>query len=370
MEAFDVLIVGGGPAGSTCAWKLHEAGLRPLVIDRRNFPREKPCAGWITPQIVKSLSLDVQHYALENTWQPITGFRCSLMGGKEIELDYHAPISFGIRRVEFDRYLLDRSGAERRLNESVEQISRQDDQWVINNRYTAPMLVGAGGTNCPVSRLFEKQRQTHYSTVVAQEVEFRVPEALSRSIRGEVPALYFCQDLLGYGWCFRKGDYLNIGIGRTDSTDFMSHVHAFQEFMARKGLKCKEAEHRWKGHSYSLYERVARQLFADGVVLLGDSAGLAYAQSGEGIRPAVESGLIAADVIISANGTFLSEHLKTYQSQLEERRGKPKIRSLLNRLPPSWLSSLAAWMLASPWLSRRLLMDELFLHRSEEAIVA
>ena len=100
METFDVLVVGGGPSGSTCAWKLHQAGLKALVIDRKNFPRDKPCAGWITPQVVQSLALDIADYSSSRTWQPITGFRCGLIGGKEIELDYAEPVSYGIRRFE------------------------------------------------------------------------------------------------------------------------------------------------------------------------------------------------------------------------------------------------------------------------------
>ena len=52
MTACDVLIVGGGPAGSTCAWKLRRPGLDVVVWDRQTFPRDKVCAGWITPQVV------------------------------------------------------------------------------------------------------------------------------------------------------------------------------------------------------------------------------------------------------------------------------------------------------------------------------
>ena len=60
METCDVLIVGGGPAGSSCAWGLRYAGLDVLVVDRKAFPRDKVCAGWITPQVVQSLTIDLQ----------------------------------------------------------------------------------------------------------------------------------------------------------------------------------------------------------------------------------------------------------------------------------------------------------------------
>ena len=60
MESCDVLIVGGGPAGSTCAWQLRQAGLDVLVMDKQTFPRDKVCAGWITPAVVESLELDLR----------------------------------------------------------------------------------------------------------------------------------------------------------------------------------------------------------------------------------------------------------------------------------------------------------------------
>src|SRR3989304_302592 len=58
MHSCDVLIVGGGPAGSTCAWQLVRAGLDVLVMDKQVFPRDKVCAGWVTPPVGKSLQLD------------------------------------------------------------------------------------------------------------------------------------------------------------------------------------------------------------------------------------------------------------------------------------------------------------------------
>ena len=57
MERVDVLIVGGGPAGSSCAWGLRGSGLDVLVLDAARFPRDKVCAGWITPPILAELAL-------------------------------------------------------------------------------------------------------------------------------------------------------------------------------------------------------------------------------------------------------------------------------------------------------------------------
>src|SRR5205823_7702903 len=116
MDSCDVLIVGGGPGGSACAHKLREAGADVIVMDRAAFPRDKVCAGWITPQVIADLHIGVDEYRHDRTFQPITGFRTGLVGGTgEMETTYDRPVSFGIRRCEFDHYLLQRSGARLRL---------------------------------------------------------------------------------------------------------------------------------------------------------------------------------------------------------------------------------------------------------------
>ena len=85
MESSSVLIVGGGPAGSSCAKALHDAGLDTIILDRSTFPRNKVCGGWITPAVLDALNIDPAEYATGHVIQPITGFRTSLMGSTEIE---------------------------------------------------------------------------------------------------------------------------------------------------------------------------------------------------------------------------------------------------------------------------------------------
>ena len=62
MRSCDVLIVGGGPAGSSAAWQLRRGGADVLVLDQEAFPRLKLCAGWITPEVVRDLQMDVASY--------------------------------------------------------------------------------------------------------------------------------------------------------------------------------------------------------------------------------------------------------------------------------------------------------------------
>ena len=97
MDSCDVLIVGAGPAGSSCAWQLRHSGLDIAILDKQTFPRDKVCGGWITPAVVDELEIKLGEYSKGLVLQPITGFRTSLMGDSETETDYGRPISYGIR---------------------------------------------------------------------------------------------------------------------------------------------------------------------------------------------------------------------------------------------------------------------------------
>jgi len=82
MDVCDVLIVGAGPAGSSCAWKLRDSGLSVVILDRQTFPRDKVCGGWITPPVVDELAIDLEEYSRGHVLQDIQGFRTSRMGSR------------------------------------------------------------------------------------------------------------------------------------------------------------------------------------------------------------------------------------------------------------------------------------------------
>jgi flavin-dependent dehydrogenase len=145
MQNCEVLIVGGGPAGSSCAGRLVQAGLDVLVIDRKTFPRDKTCAGWVTPQVFDVLGVDAADYANSHVCQPITGFRTGMIGGDEIGTEYGRIVSYGIRRCEFDHFLLERSGAPCRFGETVHDLRRDGSGWIVNDSIRAQVLIGAGG---------------------------------------------------------------------------------------------------------------------------------------------------------------------------------------------------------------------------------
>ena len=76
-----MLIVGGGPAGSTCAGRLRRGGLDVLVLDKAQFPAPNSAAGWVTPAVFGQLGVTPQEYGQGRTLQPMTGFRVGWIGG-------------------------------------------------------------------------------------------------------------------------------------------------------------------------------------------------------------------------------------------------------------------------------------------------
>ncbi len=336
MDVCDVLIVGAGPAGSSCAWKLRDSGMSVVILDRQIFPRDKVCGGWITPPVVEELEIDLQEYSRGHVLQNIHGFRTSRIGGREVETDYGRPISYGIRRCEFDDFLLKRCGARIYEGVALTRLEQSGDRSIVNGQFKARLVIGAGGHFCPVARL-RGANARHEVGVAAQEIEFEMSETQRDqcSIRAEIPELYFCPDMKGYGWCVRKKNFLNIGLGRLDPHALPNHLVDFGTFL-------KEA------------------------------TGLAYSQSGEGIRPAIESGLLAAKAILSEGGAGRPALSETYRGLLAQRFGKVQEEWAFNigrHLPTRVTSSLARILLASQWFPRHVILDRWFLHCDEPALV-
>jgi flavin-dependent dehydrogenase len=365
MERVDVLVVGGGPAGSSAALGLRGSGLRVRVMDRADFPRDKTCAGWVTPPVFRALGLDPKDYAAEGrTLQPIRGFQIGRLGNEASRVRAREVVSYGIRRCEFDAYLLRRCGAELRTGEAVRRIERRADGWLVNGAVHARLLVGAGGHFCPVARALDAGPGKEVP-IAAQELELELGDE-EPALDPELPEIWFSADLGGYGWAFRKGRFLNVGLGRRGGEGLAGHVQAFVDGLRRAGRIPETWGGRVHGHAYLTYGSTRRPLAAPGAALVGDAAGLAYPKSGEGIRPAVESGLLLARALAGGSDPAAPEALARYEASVVARLGA-RGPGATGR-PPRWQAALAGRLFALPWFARRVVVERWFLNRHAAAL--
>lgn len=365
MEYYDLIIVGAGPSGSTLASALRNSGKRILILDKQTFPRDKTCAGWVTPAVMDSLNVDLEDYASSRTLQPISQFRIGMMGQTAVENNHGEVVSYGIRRCEFDAYLLERVDSPKHLGTAVKSIERDGGNWIVNGTWQAPLIVGAGGHFCPVAKQLGEGPGSHETVVAAKEVEFEMtPEQAQRcEARGDTPELWFCKDLKGYAWVFRKGDFLNIGLGREDNHKLTEHLNAFVNEMKAARRIPDDLPGRFKGHAYLLYDHAERPLVDDGLMLIGDAAGLAYTQSGEGIRPAIESALMAADLIWDLED-FSAQSLQPYGEAIARRFGNRSEKQNGGIQVPDWVKMpLASTLMRSHWFTRKVVTEKWFLHQ-------
>jgi flavin-dependent dehydrogenase len=283
-------------------------------------------------------------------------------------------VSHGIRRCEFDDYLLRRTGCELRLNESLRRLEREGEHWVLNGSIRARWVIGAGGHFCPVAKLVvPRPPEQEEPVVLAQESEFELTDdELARCpISGDRPELYFCPDLAGYGWIVRKGRYLNVGLGREHERHLGDHVAAFLTFLRERGRLTLEPKEPFRGHAYRLRRYAPVLDPPEGILLIGDSVGLAAPQSGEGIRPAIESGLIAAKVLRELPETPQKAVAAAFRAQFIHRFGAPRARALESSAWARRLRCLAAaGLMRTRWFTQRVLLDQWFLGRQLEPLFA
>lgn len=293
MRNVDVLIVGGGPAGSSAAWRLKAAGAEVLVLDREAFPRLKLCAGWITPEVVRDLELDPAEYPYR-----FLTFRRLRMRFWKLGFPLRC-VQHSIRRYEFDAWLLRRSGAEL-AQHNVRQVERDGAYFIVDGQWRARYLIGAAGTSCPVYRaLFRGANpRARELQIAALEHEFQYDWR-----DGDCHLWFFQQGLPGYSWYVPKQDgWLNVGVGalaqrlKARDQDLRQHWDRLMQTIGPR--LCMATAPEPSGYSYYLRAPVGVVRIGNAFIT-GDAAGLATRDMGEGIGPAIQSGLKAADSILN-----------------------------------------------------------------------
>ncbi|MEV6812018.1 geranylgeranyl reductase family protein [Micromonospora sp. NPDC051296] len=350
----DVIVVGAGPGGSATAYHLARHGVRVLLLEKTEFPREKVCGDGLTPRAVRQLIRMGVDTSPEAGWLHNRGLRV-IGGGLRLELDWPDLASFpnyGLvrTRLDFDDLLAQRAvsaGAKLRTSVNVIGPVLDPDGRVIGVQaedgpdkapitFHAPLVVAADGVSgrFPLALGLAKREDRPIGVAVRRyyRSEARHDDDYLESWL-ELRAKGSDALLPGYGWIFGLGDgRVNVGLGILNSSSAFGKTNyrrLLTDWLANTppewGMTDEaNAEGPTLGAALPMgFNRVPH--YTRGVMLVGDSGGMVNPFNGEGIAYAMESGELAAEVAAQAlarpAGAERERALMAYPQELKTRFG-------------------------------------------------
>jgi geranylgeranyl reductase family protein len=344
---YDVIIVGGGPAGATTALYARRFGLRVLLVDKRRFPRDKICGDAVARKSLGYLrDLGLLDKVLAEVHEPIGKAVLGAPNGTTIHFDLtekhsgdHQPVRPHIvcRREIFDNVLIDATRTEVDVIDGCAvtdvliedgfvrgiECRHRDTRYggMATRRISAGVVVGADGFNSIVARKLGVYRYDTSRWFVATRAYYR-----GLDCQANTAEIHFLdQTLPGFLWMFPTGDDVtNVGLGMIprdiDRRNLrLRDVHEAAVGAPRFRARFQRAERIGDVRGWNIpTPDFTRTIHGSGFVLVGDAAGLADPFSGEGIGNAMGSGSIAARVAARAveTGDFGAVTLGEYPRQL------------------------------------------------------
>jgi menaquinone-9 beta-reductase len=349
----DVIVVGAGPGGSSTAYHLARHGVRVLLLEKSEFPREKVCGDGLTPRGTKQLLRMGIDVSPEAGWLHNKGLRC-IGGGMRLELPWPELAStpnYGLvrTRMDFDDILAKQAvkvGAELRTGVSVTGpvLDDRGDRVVGVSAetengpatYRAPLVVSADGVSgrFPLALGLAKREdrpmgvavRRYYRSTVKADDDYLESWLELRSKEGGGKLLP------GYGWIFGLGDgRVNVGLGVLNSSTAYGKTN-YRRMLTDWLTSTPPDWHLDEEHADGSILGAALPMgfnrvphYTRGVLLVGDSGGMVNPFNGEGIPYAMESGELAAEVVAQAlarpEGPSRERALAAYPAELKARYG-------------------------------------------------
>ena len=309
---YDAIVVGAGPAGSTTARECVARGLSVLLLEKADFPRDKPCGGAVTTRAAELLPFDIMPVVERVV------FGIHLTSRRAHGFDRHSPnaISYLTQRRHLDSLLAERAvseGAVLRERAAIREVERHPSHVVVRTAdevFEGSTLVAADGANGTTARL--AGIDVGHVQGLALEGNITPQGGFPEKWRDMI-GLDFGQTPGGYGWIFPKGNHLNIGIGgwKYVGPTLRGELDELVRFYGY------DSDDLWGLRGYHLPIRGPQSPLVDGnIVLVGDAAGLLDPLTGEGIHAAIWSGRAAAQHLAEYVGGEVPD-LDGYRRQVE-----------------------------------------------------
>jgi geranylgeranyl reductase family protein len=286
-----VAIVGAGPAGSYCAYKLAETGIYPSIFDY-SHPREKPCGG-----LISGIAQDFFPFlkTLPITHSERNSVTLIAPSGKRRIIDLKEGKIIGFSRLKFDQYLLNMAvneGADL-IEEKVIGLERKCGWWKVRTQkqaYAVKTLVGADGVNSMVRRniigsLSKRDKGICFGYFV-------------KGLENENITIKFSPTEEGYMWVIPRGEDTSIGIGSTRIHRYHKLKNELDAFISNFYPQAEKISE-WTAliPNVKSVKTLRNPIAGSNWILIGDAAGHVDPITGSGIIYALLDGKLAAEVI-------------------------------------------------------------------------
>lgn len=307
---FDVAVIGAGPGGATGSRYLAKKGLKVCLIDKDQFPRDKPCGGGFAKGL-----LDDFPYLRKRSDEFLKGVaKVGVLHSPNRKIVLEGSVDMAVTlRTDFDNVLFESAldvGVESILGARAKSVRFHEDYSEVilkdSDPIKARVLIGADGVSSMVARETRLNRRWPSSMITACRVA-EVPAKYSEIIERYTENLnyHFYANLggqPGYGWIFPKQDTINIGLGivGTHAQGLPRVFDAFVRLLKKEGLLMENAD--LSGQQGALVPTggpISRS-YVDRCLLLGDSVGMVSPLTGGGIAYAMRAARFAAYVLEKA----------------------------------------------------------------------
>lgn len=293
---YDVVIIGAGPAGTTAASLLASNGITVLILDKKQFPRNKTCGGLVTDKAISLLSFKLGI----STINEIIDYKASsfslydknnFINSAEVSTN----INF-VTRNKFDHYLLNNATEQgAHLILGVKPYILDNTKLKVNDEIIYfDYLIGADGANSYIRKAIGKTLNKE-NIALGLQVDVSVNYIWNTDLIN-VPSIYFGYINYGWAWVFPKNDYLSIGIAGLGVNAKRLH-NILYEFLLDLHISHDNIVKHIKGAMIPYGSYIATPA-SDNFFLVGDAAGFVDPITGEGIYYAILSGIFAAGAIL------------------------------------------------------------------------